>query len=774
MEQSDSSFTQPSRDQEMEDLLNGGFSSHAKDSPPSSPSGSPYHSEEEDAEDSNCPMPASAHAPMFPPHPMYAMPYAPSPYGYPPSGFPPAMYPPQYYHSPTMTSPPHPPPQPSKHKVGTTCDTHEQADNSKYKWHTNGTGKGIQYFKCGVADCPVRASSPSTNLDAKTSLPGKDTHNHPPPAKAPLTPTQRDALKSRSETRETSGQIYRDAITNEANFEGDQYVGPSLSQIRYTKTIGKRARLGLQKMDPYTQIIQKFGGHFLRALLLFPFLQMLLISDIQMSWLIASDFFLIDGIYKISNITGAVLTTVLVRHDDMFKPAAFYLSTSQTAHSYEWFFKQLDSLTVGRFKPLYFMADYEKAIQVAATSVWPLTRFVGDAWHFFEAVRRNAKKRGAAAFVAEIDKELHVIWWMTNVQLFWQAMGVFLNKWTKLAPVFIQYFKSQWLELCKPRFWAYFGRLPNEETCDTPIEGWHRRVRTVPALDFRTSIDVLASELAAEVLFFERISSDPTLAEERRKETARYTSRPKAQQKALKPPEHLAAVSANKIADQPIWPASVPLDRDFAQDVHHAINGSDAPIMSSGSSLSSSSSSSSSLSSLSSSSSTSSSLDAVSLVFGENAAQTIQQTAREDAMLYGNAQTGSVNPTPSDADSNSSACTAAGCPDRRNSACNERKCVKCCGKSFERCRVTSHNNAKHKFIKSQDFYLLIQTAISLGKVLNITYVGPHSTRSGQARHVQPTAFDLAPTAMFTGLCVDSGLVKTYHYKYVTNVEPVLH
>jgi hypothetical protein len=109
--------------------------------------------------------------------------------------------------------------------------------------------------------------------------------------------------------------------------------------------------------------------------------------------------------------------------------------------------------------PKAVLLDFEKALAVAFTNVFPTVSVQCDLFHLVQA---NVKQAGQLEFkvhAKEIVIDVNVLWFASTKQD--REVAQFFDKWDKKKPSYSAYFCTNWLNCFPTETWALFGR-PND------------------------------------------------------------------------------------------------------------------------------------------------------------------------------------------------------------------------------------------------------------------------------------------------------------------------
>lgn len=193
------------------------------------------------------------------------------------------------------------------------------------------------------------------------------------------------------------------------------------------------------------------------------------------------DCILLDGTFDFCEL-GLILTTWMVRIDDIAFPCAWFLSDSQTAETYAHAFQSIRD-SAPKFNPKAFLGDFEPALRKATSMTFPYANFYGDGFHFVynnqqKLTSELAGRADAKSLKKQITFELRLLYNQTSQTEFYKRLDSFLAKYgnphefPQLAG-YMNYFKNQWLQGTSEYFSAYFYSCTTRDLGDVLSTSWH-------------------------------------------------------------------------------------------------------------------------------------------------------------------------------------------------------------------------------------------------------------------------------------------------------------
>lgn len=105
----------------------------------------------------------------------------------------------------------------------------------------------------------------------------------------------------------------------------------------------------------------------------------------------------------------------------------------------------------------------------------------GDYWHFVRAVGKWLRTNGVdPQQTSQIIQGVQKLHRQPTSACFHTALKTFLAEWEASAPLFVTYFKKEWLNGGKVLLWAMYTRTGDTDTGDEKGEGYNRYLKAVP------------------------------------------------------------------------------------------------------------------------------------------------------------------------------------------------------------------------------------------------------------------------------------------------------
>lgn len=201
-------------------------------------------------------------------------------------------------------------------------------------------------------------------------------------------------------------------------------------------------------------------------------------------------------------------------------PVAFLLSSAKSTETYQSFFEHLYELSEKTMKPSFIVCDFERVISEAATRVWHDIIVLRDAFHFFSANIKWAKKRKISDdLVSSFSSGLrHFFYSVKDMFTFETAKSIFLGPWDKYITGYSAYFEHTWVRQFPPSEWAPFANPDNPGT--ERLEAWHSssKCSSFGSKSLEFVVDTLFSEFDSVV---RTLSSDALLLQKQGQVAAR-------------------------------------------------------------------------------------------------------------------------------------------------------------------------------------------------------------------------------------------------------------
>eukprot|EP01116_Phalansterium_solitarium_P017286 TRINITY_DN421_c0_g2_i14.p1 TRINITY_DN421_c0_g2~~TRINITY_DN421_c0_g2_i14.p1 ORF type:complete len:923 (+),score=6.54 TRINITY_DN421_c0_g2_i14:333-3101(+) len=195
-----------------------------------------------------------------------------------------------------------------------------------------------------------------------------------------------------------------------------------------------------------------------------------------------NDVFFIDGTHKLLD-TGSQLVSILVRlPSGRGCPIAYAVTARHTPETYQYILQTLSN-QVPAWQPKYFMADFERAIYIGATSVFPGCLGVGCLFHFMQTLRRwMAKAKYGIATIQKVLEQARLVYVQSTVDAF-----------NAQCRVFLAYCKEAVTAPFRAYFEKYFVGTPNQPARFPPSQWGYFTHTGIPSLENETTNNIAES-----------------------------------------------------------------------------------------------------------------------------------------------------------------------------------------------------------------------------------------------------------------------------------------
>eukprot|EP01114_Cavostelium_apophysatum_P024394 TRINITY_DN9536_c2_g3_i1.p1 TRINITY_DN9536_c2_g3~~TRINITY_DN9536_c2_g3_i1.p1 ORF type:complete len:741 (-),score=115.01 TRINITY_DN9536_c2_g3_i1:67-2289(-) len=207
-----------------------------------------------------------------------------------------------------------------------------------------------------------------------------------------------------------------------------------------------------------------------------------------------------------------LLTTLMIEVDKVPVPAAWFVHIGESAEDYEWFLREVESVT--KMRPQYFFGDFAHAIRNACQTVFPGSSFCGDFWHFLNSNTRwfrGSFKDVSAEVVGQLVQDLRFLYASSSKTVFDENLKKFKSNWVNFNG-YVTYFEAQWERATPSGLWAYYARPPGALSGDNILEAWHNRIKRDQYAG-RYSLVAGVDALRQEVEYALSILNDPVQKE---------------------------------------------------------------------------------------------------------------------------------------------------------------------------------------------------------------------------------------------------------------------
>lgn len=406
----------------------------------------------------------------------------------------------------------------------------------KYNWQTDGGLKEVknndgtvnerQWYRCSnykkpskEEGCKARYSTDILPSGKKiVSNPVSTPHNHPPPSpeKLRLKSDVKEKCKEMLLHKMKPKDIHKQ-IVNETDYSTPANT-PTVKQLSNMKYYLKRS--SMPTPDALWNLIRLYGHTFVQKIDFFPHVNIVLAAPDGLTLLQQhSNTLFVDGTFDLCE-EKLVLTTVMIKVNDIGLPVVWFLSTSRTAQNYENIVRSVQQLCSQGLVVDNILADFEQALRDGFQRVFPTTNIYGDTFHFIQANIRWMKRNKGVEHISDLIVMLRLLWCSPTTLDFASNLNKFLNYWSQKFPAYSAYFRRMWLETIKPFSWAYFGRTHGVPSGDNLLEGFNNRLQNYVFKDSPSfeAIDFVVKALWEEWLYQYKIVTNPYLQEQRLKE----------------------------------------------------------------------------------------------------------------------------------------------------------------------------------------------------------------------------------------------------------------
>jgi hypothetical protein len=162
-----------------------------------------------------------------------------------------------------------------------------------------------------------------------------------------------------------------------------------------------------------------------------PSVQVALASEFGLSLLKNGNVYFVDGTFRTTE-CKLILTIVLVLHDKVAVPAAYFLSNSRDTNTYKTFFdvclfannctykdnmhnsfffvlQTLTKATKSNMRPKYCLLDFEEALAEALHKTIPDALILHDFFHFIQANVKRVGQLGMKSDASDIIADLNTL-----------------------------------------------------------------------------------------------------------------------------------------------------------------------------------------------------------------------------------------------------------------------------------------------------------------------------------------------------------------------------
>jgi hypothetical protein len=233
---------------------------------------------------------------------------------------------------------------------------------------------------------------------------------------------------------------------------------PQRKALRQMKYYVKNSTM--PSTDALQNIIAKHANTFLLKIELFPICNIVLASPVGLQMLIThGKSACLDGTFNICE-DGLILTTILVRYQNLGFPLVWILSNSKTGDNYEHLLRFIIKKTGGRWDLQQMFVDFEEALRVGIRGAFGgQTSILNDSFHFIQANLKWMKGHGGKEHTKDLIRMLRFVWSAPSLQEFDARSKEFVVFWANRHAEYTKYFVDTWLKQFRPPAWAYFGRI---------------------------------------------------------------------------------------------------------------------------------------------------------------------------------------------------------------------------------------------------------------------------------------------------------------------------